>query len=262
MSGSGCAGVVFPIMINQLLARLSFGSAVRATAYLVLGLLFIANCLMTIPKPASPRPKQSGSRLLMMLRFLREKGYAMNVAGQFFCIAGLYFPIFYSQLYSVQHKVDPVLAFYSIAIINAMTVVGRLAGNFLCDFFGPFTIMIPCAIITGATEWAFLGVSDRGTLATVCVLYGLASGAVISLTPITNAIMAKNPSEIGARNGLSFFFIGVATLVAGPIQGALLTESFKWIRPIAFSGSLSIGSCIFLLAARTITAAEKKTQKV
>lgn len=39
-----------------------------------------------------------------------------------------------------------------------------------------------------------------------------------------------------ARTGIANAFMGVACLVSGPIQGALLSTKFLWLRPVAFSG--------------------------
>jgi hypothetical protein len=60
--GTSCGGIVYPIMMNQLLhhSSLSFGWSVRAMAFMDVGLLLIAKVLMTTnhpPKRAdSPKP--------------------------------------------------------------------------------------------------------------------------------------------------------------------------------------------------------------
>jgi hypothetical protein len=63
------------------------------------------------------------------------------------------------QLFSVQHSVGSSLAFYSIAIMNGTSAIGRVAGNYLADIYGPFYLQVGTTLITAGTIFAVLGVS-------------------------------------------------------------------------------------------------------
>lgn len=79
-SGSSCGGIVFPIMLNQLLhSSAGFAGGTRATGFLVLGLLTIANCLMSTRLPSA---KTRGSRPKLNLREkLTDAPYMIAIAG-------------------------------------------------------------------------------------------------------------------------------------------------------------------------------------
>lgn len=78
--GSSCGGIVFPIMINRLLSSSTgFAWGTRASAFLVMGLLAVANCLMSTRLPNAKtranRPK------LNLTEKLTDIPYMIAVAG-------------------------------------------------------------------------------------------------------------------------------------------------------------------------------------
>lgn len=84
--------------------------------------------------------------------------------------------VIYLQLFSVTHGINSTLAFYSvssqaifldgyfshqyhqIAILNAASTLGRLAGNYLAQIYGPLNVLVPCTVITAACIFAVFGV--------------------------------------------------------------------------------------------------------
>ena len=74
LPGSSFGGIVFPIMLNQLIFHSSIGLAwsIRITAFVVLGLLIIANLLMS-DRPEftrRSRPKPNYKAMLTDLPFI------------------------------------------------------------------------------------------------------------------------------------------------------------------------------------------------
>ncbi|EJD00107.1 MFS general substrate transporter [Fomitiporia mediterranea MF3/22] len=179
-----------------------------------------------------------------------------------FASFGFYFPVIYLQLYAVQHSVDLTLAFYSLAIVNGCGAIGRVVGNFLSDLYGPFNLLVITSLSAAATIWAILGVNDRASLIVVSILYGIFSGAWLSLVVASLAFLSKTPKEVGARTGIGIAFSSFGTLGAAPAQGALLTSQFFWIRPIAFSGTVMIAAAGVFFVSRTLLVKERGTQKV
>ncbi|KAF5375329.1 hypothetical protein D9757_009671 [Collybiopsis confluens] len=250
LSGSSVGSVIFPIMLNHLIPSVGFAQAVRATAYLVLGTITVGNCLMRTRLP--PRRKRiPRSPPPDIKSFLKDPPYMWAVLGALIASLGFYFPVIYLQLYSTLHSVDGNLAFYSLAIMNGASAVGRVLGNYLSDLYGPFNVQFPCTVAIGALIWAMLGVNDSGSLIAVSVLYGIFSGAWLALAFACFTGLSSGPEEVGARTGLGLALSSVGSLVAAPIQGQLLTPHFIWIRPIAFSAVRTIYRfvrklCVFL----------------
>ncbi|KAF8071740.1 MFS general substrate transporter [Lyophyllum atratum] len=261
LSGSSIGAVIFPIMINHLIPKIGFAQAVRATAYIVLGCVIIANALMR--RNWAAYDLRGKVPPLNVRSFFTDVPYMVAVLGCLIGLFGLYFPVFYLQLYAVEHAgVGTTLAFYSLAILNASSAFGRIGGNFLADRFGPWNLQVPCAVITAATIWAVLGINSSGTLIVVSVFYGLFSGAGLSLSVAGWASLARNPQEAGARTGLALAAGSFGLLGSAPAQGALLTHQFKWIQPIAFAGTLMICSSVLFFITRMLLARERGTQKV
>ncbi|KAF9548526.1 MFS general substrate transporter [Agrocybe pediades] len=258
LSGSSLGAVVFPIMLNNLLPKIGFAQTVRASAYIVLGLLIVSNCLMRTPhaKVVSDRP------VINIKGFFVDPPYLSTGIGAFFGLFGFYFPLVYLQLYANTHGIDPNLAFYSIAILNASSIFGRIFANWLADMFGAVTVMIPCTVLTAASIFSVFGIHDSASLIVVSIFYGFFSGAWISVSVAILASLSRHPTEIGARTGLGLAFCSFGSLGGAPLQGRLLTSMFKWNLPIIFSGILMSVSTIFFVATRVILVREWKTQKV
>ncbi|KAG7095595.1 hypothetical protein E1B28_006325 [Marasmius oreades] len=261
LSGSSIGSIIFPIMLNHLIPSVGFAQAVRATGYLVLGTLVIGNCLMKTRLP--PRKKRRVQLPPPDIRsFLKDPPYMFAVLGALIASLGFYFPVIYLQLYSVLHSVDMNLAFYSLAILNGSSAVGRVLGNYLADIYGPFNIQVPCTVAIAALVWAVLGINNSGSLIAVSVLYGIFSGAWLALAFACFSSLSSGPQEVGARTGLGLALSSVGSLVAAPIQGQLLTPDFVWIRPIAFSASVLFASSVCFGATRFLQSRKFSSQRV
>ncbi|KAJ7673504.1 major facilitator superfamily domain-containing protein, partial [Mycena rosella] len=238
LSGASVGGTVFPIIpflqtslilrCSHLIPKLGFGPAVRATGYVVLGCIVAGNALMrTRFLPHSKRDNVVGPNIKS---FFSDAPYMWAVVG--------YLPVIYMQLFGLQHSVGSSLAFYSIAIMNGSGAVGRVVGNHLADVYGPLNVQVCCTFVTGALMWAVLGINAPWSLILVSVLCGIFSGEGLrlALEIICLSSFARTPDEVGARTGVAVALTSIGSLASAPIQGALLTSHFIWIRPAAFSG--------------------------
>ncbi|KAJ7360703.1 hypothetical protein DFH08DRAFT_951365 [Mycena albidolilacea] len=184
--------------------------------------------------------------------------------------------VIYIELFSVQHSdsIDRNLVFYSVAILNASSALVRVLGSYLADLYGPFNVQVACSIGGGTLIWAMLGIlvsslplSSRllhcsphnGGSLVISLLYGAFSNAYTS--PCL-ASLAKGPEEIGARTGVALALSSLGVLVSAPIQGALLTSDYHWIRPVAFAATMTFvsGACYFVT--RTLHARVTSTWRV
>ncbi len=76
-TGSSLGGVIFPIMLNRLIRSVGYGWAMRASAFLILGLLILA--IVTV-KSRHP-PAKNVITAKQMTRPFKEPGFAMMLAG-------------------------------------------------------------------------------------------------------------------------------------------------------------------------------------
>ncbi|EKM50355.1 uncharacterized protein PHACADRAFT_178098 [Phanerochaete carnosa HHB-10118-sp] len=241
-TGSSSGGVVFPIMINRLLhSSIGFAWGTRASAFLITGLLAIANCLMSTrfpnAKTRANRPK------LNLKEKLTDAPFMITVAGIFLICWGLFLPYFYLQLFVTLHGLSSTFAFYTLAILNGASTFGRTLLNSLGDVYGPLNLLCAAAVVTGALIFAMFGASNTAGAVIFAIVYGFFSGGWLSLLPPSLALMSKDINEIGVRIGVAYFITSWAMLTGTPIAGALFMGN-NWGKPIAFSGVSDPFFCI------------------
>ncbi|KAJ7203682.1 major facilitator superfamily domain-containing protein [Mycena haematopus] len=253
MSGSSVGATVFPIMTNQLLSRVGFAQTIRLTGAIIPPVLVLGNLMMRTRLP--PRSKRSDNVAPPDVKsFFVDPAYMIAVLGMFLGLLGLYFPLVYLQLFSVQHNVSSTLAFYSIPILNASGAFVRLFGNYWADAYGPFNLQVGCSIASGVFIFAMLGIHNAGSLVVIALLYGVFSNWYLALAFACFASLAKGPEEVGARGGIALALCSLGALISAPIQGALLTNEYLWIRPITFAGTTTFASGVCFFVTRTLRA--------
>ncbi|KAH9921464.1 major facilitator superfamily domain-containing protein [Fomitopsis serialis] len=261
LTGSGCGGIIYPIMLNHLFnGSTGFHWGVRASAFLTLGLLVLAQFVMRTRLPsAKDRPPQPKPNILAIFT---DPPFAFSLFGGFMVVWGLFMPYFYLQLWVNLHGLSSTLAFYTIAILNAASIFGRIIPNMLADRFGQFNVVVPVSAITGALVFVMFASTTTGAVIVFTILYGFFSGSYIALVPSTLAIMAKDTNEIGVRIGLGYFATSFAMLTGTPIDGALLGHGLilNWSKPIVFSGVVIIAGAGFLAVGRHLFVRVKGTQ--
>lgn len=256
-------GICFPIMLNQLInGPVGFAWGVRAASFLCLGLLAIANLLMT-PKP---KPKNAASgpppRAVDML-----KDWPFMVANTACTIieAGIFFPVFYIQLFSILKGVNETLAFYLISILNGASMFGRLAGGIAAIRLAVLNVVLACSALCGALITAMFGVKNAAGAVVFSVMYGLFSGAVLGLLAPALVVFVRDPSELGVRMGIGFMISSFGVLAGTPVDGALLSGpiyDYPWHRPVIFSTIMCIAGAAVGLVARWGQAARVGKQRI
>ncbi|KAF8512199.1 MFS general substrate transporter [Gautieria morchelliformis] len=258
-SGSSIGGVVYPLMLNKLFyGRAGFAWGVRAAAFVMTGLLLAANLIMKTRLPTQKtRPKPNIGKIMT------DIPYWICVFGGFLIFWGLFFPIFYLQLFAVLHGVPQDLAFHSITIMNAASLLGRTIPNFIADLYGPFNVIIPMSFVSGALIFAMFGAGSQGGTIVFALLYGFFSGGFLSLIAPTLASFSTNVNEVGSRIGIATFVMAFALLTGTPIDGALLQPpAYSWFRPIVFSGVVVLSGTGFLALSRFLVTKKRGTWRV
>ncbi|KAF7329004.1 Riboflavin transporter MCH5 [Mycena venus] len=248
MKGASIGGIIFPIMLNNLLFRHGFAVGVRATAALISGLLLLANLLM------SPRyPKNQPVSKTSLRSTLTDLPYMTFVISGIFIMLGLFYPIFYLQLYAMKQGIPEEIAFDTITLINTGGVVGRLAPSFLALRIGNFNVIIPIVFCAAACVLAMLAFTLKsGGIIVISLLYGAMNAGYVSISPALMADLSNDRSEVGIRMGIWFTITAAAALGGQPLSGALIMGNFRWSTIfsglcLVFAGLLSILSQFLFL---------------
>ncbi|KAF5310611.1 hypothetical protein D9619_007765 [Psilocybe cf. subviscida] len=259
LNKSALGGVVHPIMLNKLIhGSVGFANGVRASAGMNTGLLVISLLCMRTRLP--PVAKKASSILQDFNQFSRDAPYVISVLGTALVLSGLFFPVFFLQLSSIEHGVDPNIAFYTLAILNASSTIGRVLPNFFVPRYGVFVVLIVCTAGCAILNYCTIAVTRLGPIIVFAILYGFFSGAYTGVFTPMIASHARKQTEIGARLGICFTFTGIGGLIGTPIAGALLTSHFVWWRPIIFAGTTVTVGCICFIVSH-ILLMKAKNQK-
>ncbi|KAH9885248.1 MFS general substrate transporter [Cubamyces lactineus] len=271
--GSATGGVVFPIILEQLIPRVGFGWAVRIIAFILMACLIVA-CL-TI-RTRLPLSGELSFRTAIDLGGFKDPRYTFATIGGFLLFYGFFIPYFYIQIYANFRGVPPHIANYLLAILNAMNVPSRILPGYLADKVGPLNVFAPTAAVCSILILGlWLPSRNAGSIIAFAALYGLFSGAFVSL--LATYIATISPREqYGARLGSSRLFcvnicahahtlhsalpgsvymlIAVATLVGTPTGGAILKETDEkhFNRLIVFCGVMCTAGTLVLAMAGVV----------
>lgn len=264
-SGSALGGLIHPIVLNRLLRTgLGFQGAVKVSAGLCTASMGVA-CLMMYPRYPNGFIKKGFSVETWrgnVVRYFREPAFLFSSLGTCVALLGLYFPNFFLQLNAIKRGIDPNFAFYTISILNASNIPGRILPNLLVPRYGPFNAMILITFSCAVLIFGLYGVEDIGGTVGFAVLFGFFSGAYVGVVAPMVSSLAKDTSEIGSRVGTSLCLASISALTGSPIAGALLGDDFNWSPPILFSGATVALAAASFGMSRFFVARERGTWRV
>ncbi|KAK9447560.1 major facilitator superfamily domain-containing protein [Limtongia smithiae] len=235
-SGSSLGGTLFPIIVKRLSNETSFGWMVRACAFIILGLLIIANLTIT------SNNQHTGWQPIKISDFTKhyqDKFFVVLLFGSVFTFFGILIPFDYITTAASHYGIDDSMANYLVSILNAASVISRISMGFIADKFGRFnvnTIGILCSGIGALAIW----IPARGLAPYIvfAIIYGFSSGSFISVTPACVAEIS-DIRDIGTRIGVLFATGSFAVLVSIPISGAIIgdgSDDKRWMGTAVLAG--------------------------
>ncbi|THH15775.1 hypothetical protein EW146_g4756 [Bondarzewia mesenterica] len=243
-SGASVGGIFLSILLNNLIhGSVGFVWGTRIAAFITLFCFIIGNLLIFVPpikKSADHSTKTT----------LTDAPYVLTVAWGFVASLGMYFPAFYIQLFARMHGIESALAFYSVAIMNAASIFGRVVPSWLADKWGKLDVFVPCATLSGLMGFAMLGCTTPVGLVLFVIFYGFFFGASVALyLPIIDSLTPPGANK-GKRMGFAIVPVGIACLVGPPISGAILgSVNYVWWKGVVFASVTDTIPCVFLAAA-------------
>lgn len=119
----------------------------------------------------------------------------------------MFTPFCYIVSYAADQGISPDTGFYVLAVLNAASVLGRIAPAHCADGFGRFALLVPVAFLTGlSTLLVWPAAHSLWALVLYAVLYGLFSGAFNALI-VPCIAQISDIREIGMRIGLLYSII-------------------------------------------------------
>ncbi|KAK6603393.1 riboflavin transporter MCH5 [Botrytis cinerea] len=175
-------------------------------------------------------------------RLLTEVGFGWAY------IFGLFTPFFYIEPWALSLGLNSNFAFYTISIVNAASLFGRIIPGLLADRFGCYNIAVVAAISSGLVCTCMIKATSVAGITMFSLAYGFASGAIISLQGVCAAKLVP-PTQFGIAMGSVMTFLSIAGLVGSPINGKIL-DVWGYLGMSLFSGMMMLLGGLVLLAAR------------
>lgn len=238
--------MIYPIAFRQLLQILPFGWSVRVLAFIILATGTLS--LITI----RPRCSQQTKRKLSFdyEAFLENPPYAVYTLASIFTISAQYTPAFFIQDYALGKGImDENLASYLLPMLNACSVLGRIAPNLIADRIGGLNVMIPAVFIATLLSFVWIAISTTAGCIVFSCLYGFSIGSILSLPPFVIASLCSDKRVIGTRLGNSFAVASFGLLFGPPVAAAIL-QSGSWIGTQLFAACMLTVALSALLIAR------------
>lgn len=246
-SGSSIGGVIFPVMVNRLIPRVGFAWTMRTLAFIIL--LGVALAAATIRSNRAHAPTSFNIRTYITP--LKDKRFVLLCVSMTLFGFGLFLPFNFIPSAAQSLGMSVELSVYSIAILNAVSVFGRILPGFLADKFGRFNLMMICTSVSAILTLA-LWLPGHNNAATLCfaAFFGFFSGCYVSLTPAL-VVEVSPPQDIGHRTGILYFFISIGVLTGSPIAGALVdADGGQYTYLKIFAGVTMLAGAVLITALR------------
>lgn len=257
VSGSSVGGVIFPIAFQGLLPRIGFGWTNR-----VLGLISLSTCSFAVAVMRT-RDRPRRVRSLVDPSAFREAAYLFYCAAMFCSNFGFFVPIFYLQTYAMSHGLtNRDLALHIVAILNAGSVLGRLAPSQVAVWIGPVNTMITVSAMAGVVAFSWIAVNTAAGNVVFAVLYGFTSGGIVSLPAVVLASITEDLGFMGARLGTANFFNAIGSLCGAPLAGAILRSTGRYLGIQLFAGFVLTATAVCLIGTRVSRVGTKLLAKV
>ncbi|KAF2839453.1 MFS general substrate transporter [Patellaria atrata CBS 101060] len=280
-AGGSTGGVVFPLMLQKLLPAVGFAWTTR-----ILGFIFIGFCGACVLLVRSRLPPSPGGNVKPDIRIFRDKAFALATAGVFAMEWGLFIPITYLTSYALSTgAMSEQFSYQLLALLNAGSCVGRWAPGWVADRWGRFNTMVlmlllclistlalwlPATVLSASSSSFTEGIDHtlphrRDTtdgsathsvitplLIVYTLIFGLASGSNISLTPVCVGQLCRT-EEYGRYYATCYAAVSIGTLTGIPIAGAVLAACGGNYWGVAvFTGGCYLASVICFLGARAV----------
>lgn len=181
VAGSSTGGVVWPIVLDQLLnhTNLGFGWTIRITAFIMLPLLALSCLLVRTPAVIQP-PKEKDQALAAKpkvdLSIAKNPAFILCCAGMAIANFGMFSPFFYVSSYAASLDMSTSFTFYLVSIVNGASFFGRILPGILADCYGCFNLLSSAALASGVVAFCWTGATNVAGVAVWALAYGFASG--------------------------------------------------------------------------------------
>ena len=201
ISGSSLGGVVWPIVVHELVPEpnIGFGWTMRIIGFIMLPIL-VVSCLCVRPpreqkgkvgqETSQPSDIQSSpdessrqdntekQRRPRRFDFSPLKNHTIQLCclGFFFVYFSMFTPIFFVTSYSSTLGLSSTFSFYTTSIVNGASLFGRVLPGLIADKYGKFNSCILATFSSGIISLCWTKASSQAGVGVFIAAYGFSSG--------------------------------------------------------------------------------------
>lgn len=245
MAGSSAGGAIIPLILKTLFQKYGWEWAIRTIAFIALVCYSLGVLLVKGRLPLSTRTKVvidprafKAPRLL----FLAVAVFCFEFI-IFGCAALLPTYVRYAGL-------SENTQFYSLTVLNSMSLLGRVLPGLAADKVGRFNILLSMVCVTliiMAAVWLPYGSHDEVTLYVVVAIFGFGSGGWLSLAPVCAGQLCRT-EEYGRFYGTIYSVASFGVLLTVPVGGKLIQSTTPRVLIGFYSAVLLVGLVSVILS--------------
>ena len=219
---------------------IGFKWTVRAIAAILLPFVLCGPLVLT-----SRFRSSSKIRWLPDLSVLREGRVAVMTMGACFIELAFFIPVTYLPSYAIANGQSSQDAYRLLTLLNVGSLIGRWIPGYLGDKLGRFNAQISALVlclVATLTIWLPFG-GTKSTTITFAIVFGIASGSNISLTPVCIAQICRT-EDYGRYYSCVYAIASFGSLLGVPIGGSL-TQAFDGnFRPLVIFAACSYAASV------------------
>ncbi|RDW57781.1 MFS monocarboxylate transporter-2 [Coleophoma crateriformis] len=249
ISGSATGGVIFPLMVRQLLPQIGFSWTMRCIALVQFVSILVANIFVR----TRIQPRKTGP--LVEWSAFKEGPYSFFVLGSFFNFWGVYIVFYYIGAFSR----DTLGYSYHdsinlLVLMNGIGAIGRILPGLIADrWCGPLHVIIPASFICMVLLYSWNSIHSYTGIYSLAVIYGIFGATVQGIFPAALSSMTLDISKSGMRMGMAFSIVAFANLSGPPIAGALIRKANGgYLYAFVFAGTCLCLGTIFSIICRIV----------
>ncbi|ODM17037.1 hypothetical protein SI65_07436 [Aspergillus cristatus] len=260
IAGSSLGGVIWPIVIRELLQKpnLGFPWTMRISGFIMLPLLLISCiCCRPAPTPQSTQPtnedqpastsKEPKSPPKTDFSILKQPKMQLTCLSFFIIYFGMFSPFFYTTSYGIKMGFSDDLSFYTVSIVNGASFFGRILPGIVADKYGKFNCCIVATGFAGIIALCWTKATSVAGLVVWSAAYGFASGGILSLQQACAAQVATSQT-LGLAIGAVMGSTSLSAMAGIPISGQLAGK-YGYLALSIYSGvSLLVGAILLVIA--------------
>ncbi|KAJ2705083.1 hypothetical protein FB645_002736 [Coemansia sp. IMI 203386] len=219
IAGGSLGALWLSFATTAMVANIGWQWSLRVT-----GLFILVAGLMVAPF-LRKRVKVPPRSKIIDLAALSNMQFIVLFFSTLFVSGGYFMPYYFMPSYAVVGLGLPSKWSANISsILNAGSIVGRVATGVLADKIGPLNAFLITSVLSVASVLAiWLPFHSKAALIVAALLFGFNSGSAVSLVPVVTARIF-GIGRLASVLGLLFVSYAIGTFLCSPIGGILLDK--------------------------------------